>query len=67
MPPVRQDSLDQKKTEHDRVNGRKGGFDLQKPLTRGVSLSFSRGQHLLSPDEYFAYRTQSLQPTISKK
>lgn len=62
MPPVRQDSLDEKKTEHDRVVGQMGegeGFDLQKPLTSGVSLSFSRGQHLLSPDEYFAYRTPS--------
>lgn len=69
MPPVRQDSLDEKKTEHDRVVGQMGegeGFDLQKPLTSGVSLSFSRGQHLLSPDEYFAYRTPSCN-RVSKK
>lgn len=69
MPPVRQDTLDEKKTEHDRVVGQMGegeGFDLQKPLTSGVSLSFSRDQHLLSPDEYFAYRTPSCN-RVSKK
>lgn len=69
-------SLDEKKTvfRHrarpalsSKRRGR-GGFDLQKPLTSGVSLSFSRGQHLFSPlpRRIFCVSNAKLQPSFEE-
>lgn len=68
MPPVRQDSLDEKKTEHDRVVGQMGGGGIRFTKAadlRCLAFVFARSASFV-PRRIFCVSNAKLQPSFEE-